>query len=657
MEFVDVKTSQALAENRKTEAQVLQRIKKEETKNRCFRVLKQCNKPRQSSGVSHILIRESDQIVRIDNKHEIERNLHTHFKHHFNQATGTPFTHGILRQTFGYSGVTEQTEQLLDGTLPLIDSTKEVQWLLQNIRRSRPPMSSYFPPQDIQQGFLKWRESTTTSPSGKHLGFYKSMIIAAEHNIRSNDEDANQPAKAVLMFNIQQLLINLAIREIHIYDRWTVVHNFVIEKIPGFPLISKLRVIHIFEADWNIILKYFTGREILRKAVMEHTASEEQAGGRPGRRSIDEAVQTVLTYETCILQHQTGGITYNDAKSCYDRIPENLSNITAMKEGLPKNLALLHANTMQQIKYHLKHKQGIADIPNQHGIETQFHGVGQGAGDAPARWGYISDNAITTYKQHSTPAILQSPITKITTDKRIQAFVDDCRLFNINPVHLLFAALNHTISNTQVWEGILFGISGKLELNKSKICIFGWRYDQDGNIQSDDTFNKMISRIMESGSKQAIIIGKLMMHEAYKLLGVFIPFYGDMKEHHTYLLTKCQQFTQAFQNIPLRPSGVLLGIKTTINPALSYSLPATYITEKNINSITNKLNFALLPKIGLNRHFPRVLITAPTAYGGLNLLNLYDQQGLAHLDVMYRHFHLQTSLTKTIIQATESFQI
>jgi hypothetical protein len=654
---VDIQTSQALAENKTSKAQVLRQIKKVETKQRYHRTLKSHNKPKSTSGVSHILIKKHDTIQRIDDKVEIENTLHSHFQQHFNQATGTPFTHGILRQTFGYSGVTEHTEALLRGELPRLETSTAVQQFLLNIRRSRPAIPSHFPPQDMKQGFLKWRESTTTSPSGKHLGFYKSMIKAVNHNIRSSDEDENLPSKAMLLFNIQQLLINLAIREIHTFERWKVVHNFVIEKIPGYPIISKLRVIHLFEADWNIILKYFTGRVILRQAAQDNTLREEQAGGRPGRRAIDEAVQAVLTYETCILQHQTGGITYNDAKSCYDRIPENLSNIAAMKEGLPHNLALLHANTMQNIKYHLKHQQGIATTPNQHSNQFQFHGVGQGAGDAPARWGYISDNAIVTYNQHSTPAILRSPITNITTDKRLQAFVDDCRLFNINPAHLIFAAFNNTLQNTQLWETNLHTISGKLELDKSKICVFGWRYDHDGNIIADDTYNNVPSLIMESESNQPILIGKILMSEAYKLLSVFLPFYGNMTEHRQHLLDKCQKFIIAFNHIPLPPSGILMGIKTTINPALSYSLPATYIEEKHINSITNKLNFKLLPKLGLNRHFPKVLLTAPTTYGGLNLLDLYDQQGFSHIDVIYRHFKSQTSLTQTIIQATESFHI
>jgi hypothetical protein len=250
--------------------------------------------------------------------------------------------------------------------------------------------------------------------------------------------------------------MNLAIRETHSYKRWQVVHNFAIEKIPGFPLIQELRVIHLMEADWNLILKFFTGRQVLHAAIQQNTTTYEQAGGRTGRRAIDEVVQTIMNYETCNLQRLCGGITYNDAKSCYDRIPENLANISALKEGLAPQLAQLHSKTMSQMKYHLKHQYGIAKNPNFHSSEHQFHGAGQGAGDAPARWGFISDNAIVSYNQTSTPAILISPITKITTDKRCQAFVDNTAQLTIVKTFLIFAALQATLRNTQLWEKFLY---------------------------------------------------------------------------------------------------------------------------------------------------------------------------------------------------------
>jgi hypothetical protein len=125
---------------------------------------------------------------------------------------------------------------------------------------------------------------------------------------------------AIKLLKIQHMLIDLAVKRCHTYARWQTVHNFFLEKIPGNPLIDQLRVIHIYEADWNIILKYYLTHKVLQTASQKATIAPEQAGGRPGRCAIDEATKTVILYETCRLQKLTGGIMYNDAKACFDRI-------------------------------------------------------------------------------------------------------------------------------------------------------------------------------------------------------------------------------------------------------------------------------------------------------------------------------------------------
>jgi hypothetical protein len=89
----------------------------------------------------------------------------------------------------------------------------------------------------------------------------------------------------------------LAVRECHTYRRWQIVHNFLIEKIPGTPLITKLRVIHIYEADWSLIQRYYIAHKLSYIASNAGTISVEQAGGRPGRSSIELAINRVLTYE------------------------------------------------------------------------------------------------------------------------------------------------------------------------------------------------------------------------------------------------------------------------------------------------------------------------------------------------------------------------
>jgi hypothetical protein len=150
---------------------------------------------------------------------------------------------------------------------------------------------------------------------------------------------------ALQCLQVQYLLMKLSVIHCHTYNRWKIVHNFLLEKIPGYPLLEKLRVIHIYEADWSLIHKYYIAHNLNHIAAIEKTTPVEQAGGRPGRISIELASSRVLTFESIRLQRLQGAVLYNDAKACYDRIIENISNLSLLREGLPQEIAKLHSET------------------------------------------------------------------------------------------------------------------------------------------------------------------------------------------------------------------------------------------------------------------------------------------------------------------------
>jgi hypothetical protein len=220
---------------------------------------------------------------------------------------------------------------------------------------------------------------------------------------------------ALLALKIQNLLLNLAIQHTHTCERWLVIHNFFLEKLPGRPLLEKLRVIHLYEADWNLILKYFIAYKLNLTACREQTVAPEQTGGRPGKNAADTAAATVVTNEIIVLQKLAGTILYHDAKACFDRIIENLSNATLLCEGINPKLVRLHANTLRQAKYHIKTKYGVSDRPNGHMQPDAFHGTGQGAADSMPRWGFLSDAAIKTYNKLATSTPIKSPFHATTT--------------------------------------------------------------------------------------------------------------------------------------------------------------------------------------------------------------------------------------------------
>jgi hypothetical protein len=97
--------------------------------------------------------------------------------------------------------------------------------------------------EDMCNGFSKWREQTTTSPSNKHLGIYKSLLNAVKFKIYTTKETNNAieysnqiyqhqitPINTIPIaettLKIQFYLMTLAVKHCHTYKRWQIVHKF-----------------------------------------------------------------------------------------------------------------------------------------------------------------------------------------------------------------------------------------------------------------------------------------------------------------------------------------------------------------------------------------------------------------------------------------------
>jgi hypothetical protein len=61
-------------------------------------------------------------------------------------------------------------------------------------------------------------------------------------------------------------------------------------------------------------------------------------------------------------------------------------------------------------------------------------------------------------------------------------------------------------------------------------------------------------------------------------------------------------------------------------PALSYPLHHTLFTDQQCDSIQSSFINAILPKMGFNRHMPRVVIFGPQIYGGVALADAKVEQ-------------------------------
>ena len=88
-----------------------------------------------------------------------------------------------------------------------------------------------------------------------HLGHYHALI--KQHDIPSSksEEYAELEVKRDFLLRTRlQLVVNFAWKQGYSFKRWQQIVNVMILKKPGNTRIHRLRVIHIYEADYNLIL-------------------------------------------------------------------------------------------------------------------------------------------------------------------------------------------------------------------------------------------------------------------------------------------------------------------------------------------------------------------------------------------------------------------
>jgi hypothetical protein len=112
-------------------------------------------------------------------------------QHHFHQADDTPFAGGaedtILYNLIGYTGMSKAAKDIVDGTFMgkygdkcdiLLETEQIIRELVlpEEIKVLGKKIDSKISEEDFIDGFKGWKESTSTSPSGHHLGHYKTIV-------------------------------------------------------------------------------------------------------------------------------------------------------------------------------------------------------------------------------------------------------------------------------------------------------------------------------------------------------------------------------------------------------------------------------------------------------------------------------------------------
>jgi len=172
-------------------ANILRNITRAEELKSLFNKLRGVLKSQEFSGITKVQIPTDPTAdcstctswTTLDIPTEIHQALLTRNHQHFQQAHGTPFTVSPLSHDLSYNGVDgSQTSSILAGTYDSTTLDGATQTILKQISHinslnlKHPQLTPQISKAQYVSKLKVWKESTTTSPSGVHLGHYKANI-------------------------------------------------------------------------------------------------------------------------------------------------------------------------------------------------------------------------------------------------------------------------------------------------------------------------------------------------------------------------------------------------------------------------------------------------------------------------------------------------
>ena len=604
----------------------------------------------------------------ITNPYEVENHIINRNIEHFGQAQGTPFTSDKITKMLGYTGVSQQANNIIQGA--------NIEELIQNMGpgeqkilrqlnngKNTPTISITITQKEFMTGFRKWRESTSTSPSGRHLGHCKALLRAelidnqpVKNKHKQKKPITNNPKGVEIFKPIYQTAIAALQAGVSLI-RWKQVQSSMIEKDPGKPYLHRLRVIHLYEADYNLLLKILWSRKLTWKAHIDGSLHESQAGSRPGRRAIDLVVFKEQKYLYSRLTRTTVLTMDNDAKACYDRIICNLAMLISQYFGMPENACNMQANTIKDMEFKLKTALGVSTQHYKHSPTTPVHGSGQGSCASPTLWLLIS-SILMRCLENGAPGMELYPIEKTGNVIRstIDGFVYDTSLFTNLPFnqHSLETAVNNLQSTTQLWAQLLEASGGKLELQKCFYYVLKWNFTSDGepipmSIAEQAAANITPITIKDSFQNKNIPIQQKECNSHHKTLGVYKNMLGDETYQCEILAQKSYNLAQIVNSSHMSKQQARLAYTMIYIPTITYSLAACSYTLQQAGKIQAKALDNFLPVMGWRRTSARALVHGPLELGGINVPHLYAIQGATKLMTLFNHIRGKTALGLLLI--------
>jgi hypothetical protein len=274
-------------------------------------------------------------------------------------------------------------------------------------------------------------------------------------------------------------------------ERWINPTNIMLPKKNGSHKVTDYRNIHIYECNMNATLS-LKWKEALKKSEEQNVIIPSQVGSRK-QRSLQFPIHIEISQLEIsrITRKEYGQINY-DAKTCYDRILPNIAAMSSLVHRVNDKIVSLHNNLLLKMKYNVMIEGASREKTFHSTDETKIYGTGQGCGNSPIIWLFISNILIQMFSSEAIGAKYIDNNHTETLEVKISAYVDD-----INTHHNCIKTHPNIITNMQndftIWKNLLDMSGGALSQQKCNFYILSWDFTKSGIPISKETYIEHLS--------------------------------------------------------------------------------------------------------------------------------------------------------------------
>jgi hypothetical protein len=201
------------------------------------------------------------------------------------------------------------------------------------------------------------------------------------------------------------------------------------------------------------------------------------------------------------------------------------------------------------------------------------------------------------------------------------------------------------------WEDALRGTVGTIVPDKSHwyLIDFMWKNDKP-TYKTNAQLAGELTVLDDQGIR--IQLEGLEPTDGRRTLGVRAAPNGNLQAELDYLCGAEKEWADTIRTGGLDRHSAWMYLKQNILKKLEYPLLATAFTQKQCAQILRPVLMVVLPVLGINRHFPRIIVHSAPEFLGLNIPDLYTTQGIEHIKTLVTHGHQKTDVVGSVLRAS-----